>query len=206
MRIRFKLPDSVALRTRVLWVSMVFLIAPQAMAGMVWDPAWEVTVNGQRLSVETFTTRWAPDAAMRALAHKNAVYERYVVADGRILLSGMGKGAHWLAEVQGQPNGAHGYVSALYFDPEHAPGALTLAGASMPGSTHTGGGTGQAPTASAPLGPLRGFDFGGVVSVNLTQAAGATGVDAVSPAVPGPVWVGGDAHLPMTVAVSMPEP
>ncbi|NYT23630.1 hypothetical protein H0A73_08445 [Alcaligenaceae bacterium] len=105
-------------------LSGVLLLAavPFCHANLAWDSAWSVKLNGQLLSVETFTSRLTPDAAAQALARLNGAYERYVVADGRILLSGLADGRHWLAEIHGRSDGAQGYVSALYFDPARLPG------------------------------------------------------------------------------------
>jgi len=100
---------------------LLLAITPICHASLSWDSAWTVKVNGQLLSVEAFTSHLSPEAAVQAFTRLNGCYERYLVADGRILLSGLGGGRHWLAEVQAGRDGAQGYVSALYFDPAHLP-------------------------------------------------------------------------------------
>ena len=101
---------------RVLLVAITFMPF-SVMARIHWDPAWSVTANGARYSVETFTSRLAVRQVVQEIAAKQGVYDHYLVADGRMFLSGIRDGAHWIAEVLGSPQGSTGYVSALYFDP-----------------------------------------------------------------------------------------
>lgn len=103
------------IQSRLLF--MLLLIAPSlSEAGIRWDDPWRVSANGQELSVETFESPNTVDLVVQELVRANNAYQRYLVADGRILLSGVDGGAHWLAEVRGHAQGAQGYVSALYFD------------------------------------------------------------------------------------------
>jgi|GEM_PF-6397638 hypothetical protein len=101
------------------WGSCLFILCNPAhpRAEIQWDPAWHVTLNGQRISVETFSSTVPVDRVVRNLVANNGVYERYLVADGRMLLTGVRQGKHWVAEVVGAAEGSAGYVSALYFDP-----------------------------------------------------------------------------------------
>lgn len=98
-------------------VALMGLVPGGPVAAIVWDDAWTVMLNGRRLSVETFVSSKPPAAVAKHFAHADERYERFLVADGRILLSGAAAGVHWVAEVSGHPDGAQGYVSALYFDP-----------------------------------------------------------------------------------------
>ena len=88
--------------------------------------AWHVIVNGQRMSVETFVSLLPPDLMAQRVATARPAYDRFIVADNRILLSGLSEGMHWVAEITGHPEGSQGYVSALYFDPTQASGEKSL--------------------------------------------------------------------------------
>jgi len=83
----------------------------------VHHEGWQAVVNGQRVSIETFVSLLPPDLMARRVAQSRAVYQRFLVGDSRILLSGLQDGVHWVAEITGHPEGSQGYVSALYFDP-----------------------------------------------------------------------------------------
>lgn len=133
-----------------------------AVAGITWHESWHVHVNGQHVSVRTFTSRLSPVAAMQRLAQLHPVYAHYQIADGRILLSGVKEGAHWVAEIHGHPEGAQGYVSALYFSADGAASGVPPAAWNSLGSS------------SSSPGP-RVFDFDGA-TVRL-PGAGADAVD-----------------------------
>lgn len=188
----------------------------QYAAAIQWDPSWNVHSNGQRLSVETFSSRLPPDAVARKLAGLNGTYQRYLVGDGRILLSGLGLGRHWLAEIQGREEGSQGYVSALYFDaaranmPSLAAGSLEATAVRLRDA-----GAGE---------PMRVFEFDSsavVGVVALPGDVGAPGGVSVAPGsagggsgnrAKGTVAAAGLSLMPaqaqpgMALVVSMPEP
>lgn len=111
-------PCGIARSVPKLVACIVLLFAPGSVrADIQWEPAWHATTNGQRYSVETFTSRRPVDVVVKRIALEKGVFDRYLVADGRMLLSGVREGQHWLAEVLGTAEGTTGYVSALYFDP-----------------------------------------------------------------------------------------
>lgn len=179
----------------------------QSHAGIAWDAPWNVTANGQNLSIETFTSTLPPDVVVRRLIQGNARYDRYLVADGRVLLSGLGHdGAHWVAEVTGHPEGAQGYVSALYFDPSRLPSTPTLAGANGIGKEGAVVSRRQAGTG---LRSGRHFQFDGFRS-GVTVLAGsdpaqpealtATAIDYSDDT----VLIPSSTHPSMAVVVSMP--
>lgn len=108
------------IRPQVLTVfsGLLLVLGPvHCQAGILWEEGWNVRANGQYLSVEPFTSSMPVDRVARELAARDARYERYLVAEGRVFLSGVSDGAHWVAEITDHPDGAQGYVSALYFDP-----------------------------------------------------------------------------------------
>lgn len=119
---------------RVL-AGILLMAAPVlCVADIHWEEPWHVRSNGQRLRVETFSSRLPPDTVAQELARLHGNYQRYLVGAGRILLSGLKPGQHWLADIQGHPEGSQGYVSALYFDTarNHSP---TLAGMGLNAAT-----------------------------------------------------------------------
>lgn len=198
-----RVPKVCFLVAGALWLAA----APPCAAAIEWDLPWEVKVNGQRLSVEMFTSRMPPDAVMRDITRRNAAYERYLVADGRILLTGVARGTHWLAEIHGHPQGTHGYVSALYFDPSrstqanlHAMVTSQATEADMRLPTHV--------TARHDVRRL--FEFDGAAAVRMIRTPNGSAESAYTAET-----LAGDAEwvLPGTgpypgiaVALSLPEP
>ncbi len=87
----------------------------RASTGIAWDEPWALRVNGQQLSVQTFSSALPPDAVAQQLVRDDSNYERYLVSEGRILLSGITSGQHRVADIQVSPGGSHGYVSTLVF-------------------------------------------------------------------------------------------
>lgn len=108
-------------RVASILATLVLCLTPaQQVWAIQWHQPWAVRVNGQHLLVEPFSSDMRPDAVLRELLRARAVYQRYLVGDGRILLSGVNPGEHWLAEIHAWQGGAQGYVSALYFDAARA--------------------------------------------------------------------------------------
>lgn len=119
---------------RVL-AAVLLMVAPGlSMANIHWQEPWHVHANGQRLSVETFSSQWPPDTVAQKLTERHGKYQRYLVSAGRIVLSGLESGEHWLADIQGHPDGSQGYMSALYFDTTRN-AAPTLAALALTPST-----------------------------------------------------------------------
>lgn len=172
-------------------------------AHIAWDGAWAFSMNGQRFSVETFTSPQKTDSVLRELARLNPVYQRFVISDGRVLVSGADAAAHWLAEIQPRVQGSQGYVSALYFDPDSDPKQKIAAnfGLSVWGSND--------PTISTALSALQTahvveFDSSATIAMlhGPLQAADAeAGLQRVEGAA---VLPGG--HPSRAVAIIMPEP
>ncbi len=133
-------------------------------AGIVWDDLWSVMMGGQRLSVEAFTSSLPPDVVARRLANGGDRYARYMVADGRILLSGVASGAHWVAEIAGHPDGAQGYVSALYFDPSRKAAESLMAHVE---DVHRNAPLAQPARAGAGRGSIRRYRFDDSVDVEI---------------------------------------
>lgn len=161
-------------------------------AELQWNEPWQVLANGQRMSVETFTSSLSPDAAAKALVSLRHHYERYQIGEGRILLSGIRPGRHWVAEIQGSPQGSQGYVSALYFDPARS--AAPEERAVAPERRLAGAGLGLSQQV---------FEFENSVFVSLLKSDPAlrTGLDPDSDL---QLIPSGPEHG-MALAVSMPE-
>lgn len=106
---------SISLMRRGGWPAFWLLIPSACLADIHWQPVWRVELDNHPLAIETFTSRSSPDMVLRELVLRHPILERYVVAEGRILLSGLTNTVHWLAEIQPHPQGSHGYVSALEY-------------------------------------------------------------------------------------------
>lgn len=160
-------------------------------ASIDWQDEWSATVQGQRVTIQTFTSAMPPDTTAIELSRQNTVYDRYLVAEGRILLSGVASGAHWLAQIQGQPEGAEGYVSALYVDHD----ASARHDSQFEAGNHSGA--------------LRVFDFGEGAAVGLlAQGSGSSAAQTFQATVGqgrAPVVMLTDPQQPMSVALSVPE-
>lgn len=183
-------------------------------AGIQWDEPWHIRSNGQQLSVETFMSGMPPDAVVQKLVQRNGAYQRYLVADGRILLSGVSDGAHWLAEVKGRAEGAQGYVSALYFDAARA-GTPFIAARTTPGEPPW-------KAQRAGLRQIQIFDFETSARIALVQApvpgpggpaepsAAADGAAAAPSGLDAGEYgrftlIPLESHAPMALAILMPE-
>lgn len=172
-----------AVPKRACLAGMALLLVPAlCMAEIYWEPPWEVRANGQRISVEAFSSQSLPDAVAQELAGRNRHYQRFLVGAGRILLSGVSPEAHWLADIQGSAEGSRGYVSALYFDAARS--QVHWADVSAPRQV---------------------YEFESSVFVALSQQAGPP------PAMPAgsarsTSFLSSDTQAGMSVAVSIPEP
>lgn len=177
------------------WLALAILFCSPAWcaAAIQWDEPWHVSSNGQRLSIETFASGMQPDAVVQEIVRHNMAYQRYLVADGRVLLSGVSSAAHWLAEVRGHPEGTHGYVSALYFD------AARAGGTSLAALTHGG-----LPVEAADDGlrPMQVFEFEASARLSLMKASHSSARAAATGDL---LLITGDTHAPMALAVSIPE-
>jgi len=166
-------------------------------AEIQWQEPWSVRSNGQLLSVETFSSSLPPDAVAQALARQHGAYQRYLVGAGRILLSGVSQGEHWLADIQGYAQGSQGYVSALYFD---------AAGFSSPSSETPAGGRELTAAvhmrlSEAGLGrPVQIFEFEDSASVSLVSSPDVAAVDSGSLTL-----ITSDPQGGTALAISMPE-
>lgn len=164
------------------------------MADIHWGEAWDVRANGRKLSVEPFTSSWQPDQVAQELARRHGAYQRYLVGAGRILLSGVQPGEHWLAEIQGRSYGAQGYVSALYFDAaRHDP--------VLPANSHGASAAARPRMAAAGLGlPLQVFEFDDSTWVSLVQPPAGGLPDSGTPPL-----LATDAQTGVALAISLPE-
>lgn len=86
------------------------------LPGAVWDAASTVNVSGLPLHMRSFASSQTPVQVARALARQGSVFQRVLTGRHKIVLSGLQPGWHWLAEINAQPEGAQGYVSALYVE------------------------------------------------------------------------------------------
>lgn len=141
---------------RTLYLFLLLLAQASPVFAIQWHEPWNVIANGQKLVVETFSSRLPVDVVARRLAHQNAAFDRYLVGDGRLFLSGVRSGVHWLAEMYSRSERTHGYVSALYFDPARHVDAVA-----------------NSAMADRPLGrsALRMFEFDGEVRVGMFKTA-----------------------------------
>lgn len=181
-------------------LAVLFSWPAAAAAGIVWEQEWELRVNGQQLSVKTFASSLSPEAVARQLVQADRGYERYLVAQGRILLSGMTSGQHHLADVQASPGGSHGYVSTLFFESARDAAVLQNRHAVGPTPIHKAAGAGES------AGPLHVFEFPSSVTVRLTNSKGLPPSDPIQDQTGGSIIFTPSGHSPdLGVSVFMPE-
>ncbi|NLC35939.1 MAG: hypothetical protein GX772_05765 [Alcaligenaceae bacterium] len=168
-----------------------------------WHEPWAVQANGQHLLIETFTSKKQPDAVLRELVHTRAGYQRYLVGDGRILLSGVKPGEHWLAEIQAWQGGAQGYVSALYFEAARAHQLSAASGEPPSVSLHAAAqrrsdaGVGQ---------PLSVFEFDDSAWVSVVALSEPTAVTEAAVSSEAVTLIPVDGQRGLALAVSIQEP
>lgn len=170
---------------------LLMLLSPlQAFGELSWDPPWEVHVNGQRLSITTFSSPLAPDRVAQELVRADSSFQRYLLAEGRILLSGIVSGQHRLADIQVAASGSHGYVSTLFFTGDQAGEGATYAGLSNTKSAQD---------------TRRTFRFPSSVSVDIMHAGQFGGADVhAQKSRESILFSTDDAHPDMGVLVSLP--
>lgn len=160
-------------RWRVFLLGAVLsAVGAQARADPIeWGDSWQLRLNGQQLSVQPFSSSLTPDALMRELAGRFSELRRFLVGDGRVLLSGIREGEHLLAEIQAGVRGTQGYVSALRFGDSDTSGPGSLApGKADTGIPYAGGRSHIAGrNAVSGQGPERIFDFGPAGELRLTS-------------------------------------
>lgn len=150
---------------RLLYLFLTLLAQATPVLAIQWHEPWNVRANGQELMVETFSSRLPVDVIARRLVHKNDAFERYLVGDGRLLLSGVRPGVHWLAEIHSRGDSTHGYVSALYFDAARYSGAIA-ASAMTDWHVEYSSGSGSSLGIASRL-----FEFEGAVQVGMFEMA-----------------------------------
>lgn len=106
--------------SRAAWsylIGMSLVLSPLPVnADVNWEHPWEVRMNGRLLAVQSFSSHLTPEAVARSLlGQKDKGYERYLLSEGQILLSGIRSGKHHMANIQAAAGGSQGYVSTLWF-------------------------------------------------------------------------------------------
>lgn len=193
---------------RGILAAMLMLAPFLCKAEIQWAELWHAQSNGQHMSVEAFTSPLAPDEVARQLVHMNPAYQRFMVADARILLSGVASGAHWVAQIQGDSSGAQGYVSALYFDakavgrPHRAiiPGSSSFAAAA-----NSGGAGADSPSVhgrQAGWASVHTYQFESAAQLTLLRAVGRSRADIIVGTGRTVIPVAGQAS--MAIAITMP--
>jgi len=81
--------------------------------GLVWDSGQSMQLSGVPVYVRPFSSMRRPADVAQALSAKTGVFQRILVAQRKILLSGLDDGWHWLAHIESDERGTQGYVSML---------------------------------------------------------------------------------------------
>lgn len=84
-----------------------------AVPGASWQAVQTIRLSGVRLQSAQFSSSESPLTVVRALSDHPTVFQRVLTTRGAIILSGLGAGQHWLAEIQPHAAGTTGRVSAL---------------------------------------------------------------------------------------------
>uniref|UniRef100_UPI003341B02E hypothetical protein n=1 Tax=Castellaniella defragrans TaxID=75697 RepID=UPI003341B02E len=79
-----------------------------------WGVRQDFDLPGSRLTQQPFEADTSPaQAARRLVGRRDMAFERLMVVDGGIVLSGMRGGAHWFGWLRSGPRGTRGMVSVL---------------------------------------------------------------------------------------------
>ena len=111
-----------------------FLAELSAHAGteLRWSDPQELSLYSQPVHVRQFSSSLGlPEAAARLAAHQDR-FQRVLVSHNTILLSGMAREWHWVAQLSKTGGGVNGMVSTLHVPPFH-PERVSAQG--MPGSS-----------------------------------------------------------------------
>lgn len=98
-----------------------------------WRVPQETDLPGVRLRSQMFHSTLALDEAARQMAaFPGGPFDRLVIINGAVLLSGLEGDRHWLAELRGGPGGVSGNVSSLALN--RAPDPFDSASFAPPGA------------------------------------------------------------------------
>ena len=101
-----------------------FLAELSAHAGteLRWSDPQELSLYSQPVHVRQFSSSLdLPEAAARLAVHQDR-FQRVLVSHNTILLSGMAREWHWVAQLSKAGDSVNGMVSALHVPPLHAGG------------------------------------------------------------------------------------
>lgn len=88
-------------------------LKPADMPILRWSPEQRVSLTGVPISLWTFETSASLMSTVRSLASKIDYFQRVLVQGNVLVLSGLSKDRHWLAELRSTGEGTSGRISAL---------------------------------------------------------------------------------------------
>ena len=90
------------------------MFAALAKGKLVWGALEQVSIGGQPLYWRSFESPEKLMVVAAGLAEFSGIFQRAVMVQGKVLLSGVVRGQHWVAELAGVDGGVSGVVSMLY--------------------------------------------------------------------------------------------
>lgn len=105
----------------ILYGGRAIAIIPEwPQAGWVWTHEQAADLSGIRLFQRGLSAPLRPAEVAQTLAARLPQFDRLVVLEGQILLSGLDRTHHWLAQVERDVMGARAVISAMMVDSVHA--------------------------------------------------------------------------------------
>jgi hypothetical protein len=96
-----------------------------AKGDLVWGALEQTSIGGQPLYWRTFESPEKLLVVASGLSEFAGVFQRALMIQGKVLLSGVVRGQHWVAELTPADDGVRGVVSMLYLVAPVAQGALS---------------------------------------------------------------------------------
>ena len=116
---------SVSSSTAKAGADILRTFAALAKGDLVWGALEQTSIGGQPLYWRTFESPEKLLVVASGLSEFAGVFQRALMIQGKVLLSGVVRGQHWVAELTPADGGVRGVVSMLYLVAPVAQGALS---------------------------------------------------------------------------------
>src|SRR5690606_38549580 len=84
-----------------------------SVPGFTWAPLQTLDMSGVPIYKKSFSSRDSVVQTAKALSEHSALFQRVLMVNDKVVLSGIQAGWHWLAEIDADATKSKGYVSAL---------------------------------------------------------------------------------------------